>query len=163
MNDVNVSRNWIGFLGIALPIITLFGKGTVLYTGVAFALGTLLIQYRGYDRRDWLFSTGAGVGAIAMALFPQFFAGICVLFLMLMLINGFQFIKLGEIVPTSRKHTRNLLYSVFAITIAAALVIGFFAKWKYAALIGEWVAFWAFGFSWLMKGGLILADKDELQ
>jgi hypothetical protein len=87
-------RRAIGFLGIALPFVLIFGKllldgGGLLnsisgyyysdmrdvYVGTMCAIGVFLLSYRGYGRVDDIAGNVAAVAAVGVALFPTTPAG----------------------------------------------------------------------------------------
>lgn len=77
----------------------------------------------------------------------------------------------GDTTLTDEKKTRNRVYFICGVVILACVVIIFFAKaiapnsledgWnkRHLTLVFEWIAVWAFGFSWLTKGEAIWADE----
>lgn len=82
-------RRAIGFLGIGLPFVLVFGKMVVdgggllnsisgyyysgmrdVWVGVMCAIGVFLLSYRGYGRVDDIAGNIAAVAAVGVALFP---------------------------------------------------------------------------------------------
>lgn len=82
-------RRAIGFLGIGLPFVLIFGKLLVdgggllnsisgyyysgmrdVWVGVMCAIGVFLLSYRGYGRVDDIAGNIAAVAAVGVALFP---------------------------------------------------------------------------------------------
>lgn len=82
-------RRAIGFLGIGLPFVLVFGKMAVdgggllnsisgyyysgmrdVWVGVMCAIGVFLLSYRGYGRVDDIAGNIAAVAAVGVALFP---------------------------------------------------------------------------------------------
>ncbi|WP_410658962.1 DUF998 domain-containing protein [Amycolatopsis sp. lyj-112] len=82
-------RKAIGFLGIALPLVLVFGKMAVdgggllnsisgyyysgmrdVWVGTMCAIGVFLLSYRGYGRVDDVAGNIAAVAAVGVALFP---------------------------------------------------------------------------------------------
>ncbi|MFI6306890.1 DUF998 domain-containing protein [Amycolatopsis thailandensis] len=82
-------RRAIGFLGIGLPFVLIFGKLIVdgggllnsisgyyysgmrdVWVGVMCAIGVFLLSYRGYGRVDDIAGNIAAVAAVGVALFP---------------------------------------------------------------------------------------------
>ena len=82
-------RRAIGFLGIGLPFVLVFGKLVVdgggllnsisgyyysgmrdVWVGVMCAIGVFLLSYRGYGRVDDIAGNIAAVAAVGVALFP---------------------------------------------------------------------------------------------
>ncbi|MCX7948892.1 MAG: hypothetical protein N2509_02125 [Treponemataceae bacterium] len=90
-------------------------------------------------------------------------------FFLLLAYNAFfLFTKTGTGRPGPRKLLRNLLYRLCGITIVACLVgIGLylwlwqdtFLRYLAPILALETLALWAFGFSWLVKGGTLFRDR----
>lgn len=87
-------RRAIGFLGIALPFVLVFGKVLVdgggllnsisgyyysgmrdVWVGTMCAIGVFLLSYRGYGRVDDIAGNIAAVAAVGVALFPTTPAG----------------------------------------------------------------------------------------
>jgi hypothetical protein len=84
-------RQLIGILGIGLPLTILFYAFVVsscdsleasisahyhtgvrdIMTGILCATGVFMITYKGYERRDTIASTIAGICAIGVAMFPS--------------------------------------------------------------------------------------------
>ena len=88
--DYLALRNLVGMLGVALPIILLFGGWLLFrlpqqptisdyhdgemrdaFVGLLCALGVFLLAYRGYEWKDRYASRLAGLAAIAVAVFPH--------------------------------------------------------------------------------------------
>ncbi|WP_414940094.1 DUF998 domain-containing protein [Amycolatopsis sp. cmx-11-51] len=82
-------RRAIGFLGIGLPFVLIFGKLAVdgggllnsisgyyysgmrdVWVGIMCAIGVFLLSYRGYGRIDDIAGNIAAVAAVGVALFP---------------------------------------------------------------------------------------------
>jgi len=215
VNYTNRLRNWLGLLGILLPVSSLvfnliFGSGYnppgfltsisathysssyLFFEGLVFGVGLFLLCYEGYDIKDRIYSVIAGSGAIVLTLFPCglndginrnflmlpmnltapfHFVGAGAFFISLFFIIFFQFTKTGEkpIDKNSKfckKWVRNIIYRICGITMISALIIGFtmpnFNNWPYWVFAGEWLALWAFGFAWLVKGGIIWKDLNSL-
>jgi len=93
MTDMYRIRNWLGFLGMLLPVTLLFfiltfGKGhnpvgvltsiSATYYSSAFiffvclvaGVGFFLLFYQGYDIVDRIYCKIAGIGALGLVLFP---------------------------------------------------------------------------------------------
>lgn len=89
-------RRLIGVLGIALPLVCLFGgripegSDPVLYDTISMyyyasvrdafvaivaTLGLFLVSYRGHDRRDQFLTTLTGIAALSVVLFPCLYPG----------------------------------------------------------------------------------------
>jgi len=164
-----------------------YSSSYILFEGLIFGMGMLLIIYRGYDRIDRAVSALAGVSAIVVALFPCAMDGApnrnflmipmnvtqiihfifaLVFFGSLSFIIGFRFTKASKetkVIKKSRKWRRNILYIVCAAAMVAALALGYIGRLIFPAsplfYAGEWVTFWAFGLAYLVKGGLFLKDQ----
>jgi hypothetical protein len=90
-------------------------------------------------------------------------------FLTLAFISIFLFTK-SKGNSTSQKKTRNVIFRVCGIIMIATLAFIFVYKlsgWmqlnigKYKPVFWlEWLALWAFGTSWLVKGEVLFADKE---
>jgi len=165
---------------------THYSVAYLLFEGLVFGTGLFLICYRGYDIRDRIATILAGSGAVALTLFPCaldkaetrnflmwpqnitnqiHLASAGLFFGSLVFLIGFQFTRTSEgnmVSPGSQKWRRNILYRICATVMLLALIIGFGGSrifgFPYLVYIGETIALWAFGISWLTKGGLILRD-----
>jgi len=90
-------------------------------------------------------------------------------FLMLAIMSFFLFTLTDQNEPGDQKKFRNLIYRICGIFIVLALIFCGLSmtilKVAFtgfpAVLIGEWVALWAFGISWLIKGETFLVDKKS--
>lgn len=91
-------------------------------------------------------------------------------FLTLAYISWFLFTK-GDVYPTAEKLLRNRVYrSCSVVIITAVLLIGLYgifgergdaiSRLKPVFFL-EWIALLAFGISWLVKGEMVLKDKDS--
>jgi hypothetical protein len=207
----SVLRQVLGFCGMAMPILdwffaVVFGRGSnppgfiipsisathyyssyALFECLVFGVGLFLICYQGYDIKDKRLSTAAGVGAIALVLFPcslpgaevnNFLmlpmavtgvvhaVGALLFFGMLFWILEFQFTKKSGTIGTPRKRARNILYKVSGWVMLGGLVLGFGCNALFGryfggfVYLGEFISLEAFGIGWLVKGGLFLRDKQ---
>ncbi len=155
-----------------------------VFVGLIFAISWFLIAYKGYDKLDHVLTSFAGSCAILVALLPtgQNMDEQCsirdldelawrttahnilaiLFFLTLAYISFFQFTKTSGNI-TSEKVDRNKIYRICAIIMVVALVFipvfSVFPIFPNVIFWMEWVAMAAFGFSWLTKGGFILADR----
>jgi len=203
---LNRLRNWLGLLGILLPVLSLlfglaFGRSFnpagcfasisathysaqyLLFEGLVLGTGLFLLCYEGYDIKDRWLCVLAGSGAIILSLFPTdligaetrnflmlpqsvtnpiHLFGAFLFFGCLVFIIGVQFVKTSEgctVKPGTPKWKRNILYRTCAIVMAVSLIIGFtmplINDWGYWVYAGEWIALWAFGLAWLVKGGAL--------
>lgn len=184
----NKLRNTLGVMGVILPLLilislctvpqsisaTYYTQASVFIIGIVTCVGVCLLQYDGYDVTDKWLATVGGVGALLLVLCPcdvgvrynafnipvlvsniVHLMGAGVFFLAMIIISVWQFTKTKELKPTGRKLKRNVLYVTCGIVMGAALIWGFTIGQLF---IGESIALWAFGLSWLTKGGMILKD-----
>ncbi|HEX6934546.1 MAG TPA: DUF998 domain-containing protein [Streptosporangiaceae bacterium] len=198
-------RKAVGYLGILLPFVLatgnwLFFAGALqrsvsdyFYTGMRGVLvgglciiGAFLLAYRGDDKWENLFTTGAGIGAVGVALFPSppshptfgtaiigylHYASGSMLFISLTVIALWLFRKTGaDPVRTRLKQLRSRIYLVCGIVMVTALALAGIASLPVAAGLGhldpvfwlESTAIAAFSISWLVKGQAILRDRRPL-
>ncbi|MCX7655223.1 MAG: hypothetical protein N2Z76_01725 [Treponemataceae bacterium] len=93
------------------------------------------------------------------------------LFFLLLAYNAFfLFTKTGSTTPGPRKLLRNIFYRICGILIVACLggiviylvfLQGTFLRNLAPILVLETIALWAFGFSWLVKGGTLFQDQKR--
>ncbi len=138
-------RTGIGIIGVALPIVLIFGKMLLerhlgildsmsayyqsvmrdVFVGSLWAIGIFLICYR-YDHLDDLASTIAGVSAIVVALFPNppvhQLSAAC-FFVILALMAIFLFRRTDQEKLKRRKQQRNTAYLICGIAIVLFLVL----------------------------------------
>ena len=50
-----------------------------------------------------------------------------------------------------------------ALALIGALATQFLPTWHYTLLVSETLAVWAFGFAWIVKGEVLLADARRPQ
>lgn len=195
-------RNICGFLGAMLPWISLLGtyiacnngqtidwsklsiSATYYYTPALVAILTaasiVLMCYDGYDLKDNILTTLAGVFGICIVLFPCSGYGDYVGFFrinsfvsniihsvsavgffgLLAYINLFLFtLNNGEMTPQKKK--RNIVYRVCGIgmivSFAIMVIPNLFAK----AFITEAISLTFFGVAWLIKGNVFGLMKDK--
>ena len=123
-------------------------------------------------------STVAGVCAFGVAMFPtdegdltlvgaMHYAFAASLLLILAWFSILQFTKSSHLTASPNKLKRNRIYVVCSYTILAALIIllleedyesGRKAKWLESGFWLEALCLQAFGFSWMVKGEVILED-----
>jgi len=150
--------------------------------GILCCMSLFLLSYNGNERRDSVASKLAGIFALGIAFFPTS-AGdskadivsilhyVCagIFFFILSYMSIFLFTKSGP-VKTEEKKKRNRVYRTCGIIMAAsALCIplagieGIHEKIKFLkpTLLLETIALTTFGISWLIKGEVLLADKEE--
>ena len=172
MDSLTVSyltlRKLIGILGMFLAFICVIGglivTGTIeksisayYYTvmrdvmvGVLITSGAFLLTYKGYDFKDNLVSSIAGVSGIRVALFPAEYRIIHLIFAMIFFLSlaymsYFQF--------TLGNNKRNRIYKICGIVIVVSLILFPISKSiPYSILILETIMLLSFGFSWYTKG-----------
>jgi hypothetical protein len=92
-NEMNRLRNFLGVMGMLLPVLSLvcnlvFARGYnppdvltsisathysaayLFFEGLVISVGVFLLYYRGYDVKDFIVSKLAGTGAIVLSFFP---------------------------------------------------------------------------------------------
>jgi len=151
-------------------------------TGSLCSIALFMFYYRGYDKWDNILGWLAGVFAVGIALFPtsetdpQNLSGnihfICasIFFMLLSVFSLFRFTKSRKGSPRSKqKHNRNIIYRLCGVVMAASLVaIVIFFKYFRQSHTGSHFVFWAetlalfaFGISWLTKGGTLYPDSRK--
>ena len=153
-----------------------------VFVGLDVTTGVFLLCYRGYSRQDQIAALLAGACAIIVALFPTAAAGdtsvlatifsithslAAVVFLLaLAYFCLILFVKSapGEVI-TVEKRLRNIFYRICGFVILS--VIAIFAAYAFMPWMQstfketpfvfwmEFIAFWAFGLSWLVKGNVL--------
>ena len=142
--------------------------------GSLCAQGVFLFCYRYAPRDNWL-STLAGVLVIVVALSPTAAAGAPTtvwnvahgvaaggFYLILAYFSYFLFTRSDEPVePGSPKALRNTIYRVCGVVVALSMLVAFALLRSSVHLLFWWetIATLAFSFAWLVKGGLLLADR----
>jgi hypothetical protein len=143
--------------------------------GCLCTIGCFLFTYHGYDHHDNVAAHLAGICAVLVALVPSthpgtqqalhlvFAAG---LFVLLAYISYFRFTRQDD-QPTEAKLTRNRVYRRCAVAMIVSVglipVCDFthlttqLARIRPVFLL-ETLALWAFGLSWLVKGGALWRD-----
>lgn len=151
-----------------------------VFVGTICAIALFMFYYSGYDQWDNIAGNIAGFGALGVALFPTtasgpvdligkvHYAAAIVLFVTLAVFCLWLFRK-GKpgVKPTPQKIKRNFTYLACGIIIIACLAaIAIFQIYfvkdpneTFFVFAAETVALLAFGFSWLVKGGALMADK----
>ena len=154
--------------------------------GALCAVGVFLIAYRGYPKSyDNVLTNFAGLAAIGIALFPvnesghkatyqahlspqwigYFHYAFALVFFSLLIYMCLRTFRQGARHATAAKGTRNRIYTVCGLTMAACVVsvpISQVTLPRTAAVfVAEFVALLAFGFSWLVKGKVLLRDAEE--
>lgn len=199
-------RKTIGILALLFPVILIVGgmfaglspmqvsmsayywtNMNVVFVSFLITFGIFLLSYTGYDKRDNVITSIAGISMILVALFPCEGSGVpylfsflsigfnnvihyitaTVAFISLGVMSYFQF-TLGSDNMTEAKKKRNVIYRVCGIIIAISIILiafvrlipGLFEATNIFRLFYwlEAVIVWAFGTSWLVKGETILKD-----
>lgn len=178
---MDTQRKVIGGIALLLPLIlwviaglqnsisyTYFTPGRDIFVASICAAGLILITYIGYDRKDDILSSVAGILGVIVALVPchgpEPFAGILMLpakvsgiihitaalsfFTLLAYICGVQFSK-------TRHLRKRLIFRVCALVMVLAevciLAVSLFHL-PGGIYLFEAIALWGFGVSWLVKG-----------
>ncbi len=198
-------RALVGVLGIALPIVMLLYAlllspcGGVeqsisayyhthmrnVFVGILCGVGVFMITYKGYETKDTIASTLAGIFAICVAMFPTSDESACehnglvngtigdvhiLAALGLFAMFAYMSIKLFTLTGgnmTDKKKQRNVLYRVCGWTVVACIVLiaahkftGVFPATMRPVFWLETIALLAFGISWLTKGEGIKVLND---
>ena len=143
--------------------------------GCLCTIGCFLFTYHGHDDHDNVASHAAGACAVLVALIPSTHPGIQLtlhyvfagaLFVLLAYISYFRFTRQGN-EPTEAKLTRNRVYRRCAVVMVVCVglipvVELAHLDTRFAAVrpvfVLETLALWAFGLSWLVKGGALWRD-----
>jgi hypothetical protein len=141
-------------------------------------IGCFLFTYHGHDSHDNIAAHGAGLCAVLVALVPSIHPGVqhalhfvfaAALFVLLAYISYFRFTRQDDR-PTEAKLVRNRVYrrcAVAMIVCAALIPVADLARLdvRFARLrpvfLLETLALWAFGLSWLVKGGTLWRDPPD--
>lgn len=150
-----------------------------VFVGALCAIALFMFYYCGHDKWDNWAGHAAGFFAIGVALFPTtefgpsdligkiHFACSALLFITLIIFSLFLFTK-KDSNPTPQKLTRNKIYIICGLIMIACLIaiviyknfiqqdddaVTSFVFWA------ETAALFAFGVSWLTKGGTLYPDK----
>jgi hypothetical protein len=196
-------RMAVGIIGVALPLVLAVGKILLqgpgiqcsisdyyytdtgsIFVGSLCAIGVFLISCRGYDRKDEIGGSLAGIFAVGVALFPTT-RDTCInpgitatgvahltfatlLFLTLAYFCLVLFTKTSYGQPTPQKRKRNGVYRVCGWTILACILLIAVSKLPgiKPAVNGLRPVFWleaiavmVFGLAWLIKGETFLKDE----
>lgn len=170
-----------------LPSIssTAYMNSGILFETLVAATGLFLICYTGYDSTDYWLSTASGIGALLLVFFPcsydapvRNFAllpmsitnpihliGAMVFFGCLFWMLEFQFTKSAPGKDlTKAKVKRNRLYKVCGWVMLGGLIFGFggarLFNIPWFVYLGETIALEAFGIGWIVKGSMIIKDKE---
>lgn len=154
-----------------------------VFVGILCAIGVFLLAYHGYDLADRIAGKSAGLFALGIAFFPTtpdvhaspgaevigkiHYVSAALFFLTIACFSLFLFTKTNPAkTPTAGKKRRNKVYVACGCTILGCLALiainglGDFVPGKYHPVFWlEAAANAAFGFSWIVKGEALLADK----
>ncbi|SOE20632.1 hypothetical protein SAMN06298216_1117 [Spirosomataceae bacterium TFI 002] len=157
-----------------------------IFVGVLAVLAIFLFSYKGPEKIDNIAANLAGLFALGIAYFPTSIKtcnqwngyenpvmhniSAVSFFLVLTYFSLFLFPKTSSLdPPTPEKLKRNKIYKTCGIIMLISIIIvgiqmTFLEKVSPfdsfpIILIFEWVALWAFGISWIVKGELFLEDK----
>ncbi len=143
--------------------------------GCLCTIGCFLFTYHGYDTHDNVAAHAAGACAVLVALVPSTDPGVqqalhfifaTALFVLLAYISYFRFTRQDDH-PTEAKLTRNRVYRrcAVAMMVCVGLILVFDLTHLTVRLalvrpifLLETLALWAFGLSWLVKGGALWRD-----
>lgn len=151
-----------------------------VFVGCLFSIGCFLYTYHGHDGHDNIVTHVAGTCAILVALIPSIHPGAqhllhsvfsAVLFLLLAYISYFRFTR-QDGHPTEAKLKRNRVYRWCAVAMVLCIVLVPAVNFtKLGARLApirpvfllETAALWAFGLSWVVKGGALWSDPSILE
>lgn len=164
-------RGWLGTISDYYAI-----RARDALVGCLCTIGCFLFTYHGHDEHDNLITHAAGACAVLVALVPSVHPGVQLvvhfvsagaLFVLLAYISYFRFTRqAGE--PTEAKLTRNRVYRrcavamivcVGLIPVAALTNLTTRLAILRPVFLLETAALWAFGLSWLVKGGALWPDR----
>jgi len=146
--------------------------------GCLCTIGCFLFTYHGHDKHDNVVTQVAGTCAVLVALLPSTHSGVqhalhflfaATLFVLLAYISYFRFTR-RDSRPTEAKLTRNRVYRLCAIVmiVCVGLIPALDLMHLTARLSAirpdfllETLALWAFGLSWVVKGGALWADQSS--
>lgn len=157
-----------------------------IFVAVLAVLAVFLFSYKGPDKIDGIAANLAGIFSLGIAFFPtsiktcnQWDAyenplvhniSAVAFFLVLTYFSLFLFPKMDtKTPPTPEKLQRNKIYRICGwVMLVSIVIVGVnmlfldqTEPWNNypITLIFEWVALWAFGISWIVKGEMFLEDK----
>lgn len=166
------------------------GMGDV-FVGIVTATGVFFLCYRGYGLHDQIVALATGISAILVAMFPipelpsdqlsggqQYVGTVHVIGALGFLISIAYFCLVLFVkhtpdgMPSAKKKRRDLCYRILGgnIVVCILFVVIYGSVPAVNAALSEVpfvfgvevIAFWSFGFAWLIKGEALLADgKNE--
>lgn len=143
--------------------------------GCLCTIGCFLFTYHGHDNHDNVAAHMAGTCAVVVALVPSTHPGVqhtlhfvfaALLFVLLAYISYFRFTRHDD-QPSEAKLRRNRIYRRCAVAILVCIaLIPLFDLTRLSVRLAaihptflfETLALWAFGLSWLVKGGALWRD-----
>ena len=188
MFNVKRLRCFVGWLALLLPWIvvlilrrfppsissTYYTHSGPVFMMILGAASILLMYYDGYDKKDDILNTAAGIFGILICLFPcdskeHDYVGVfqvpveisevihdmsaVIFFVILACVSMFQFTKHGDQEITKGKRARNVIYRVCAIGMLLSFTILVIPKsvLYIKVWLVEAIALFFFGISWLTK------------
>lgn len=149
-----------------------------VYVGVSCGVALFLFTYKGYDSRDAITGNLAGLFNLAVVFLPSSDTWIgtiheivaALFFLTLAYFSIFLFTR-GTGFSNKRKRKRNRIYRICGYIMVACTVLAsvYMGSSRLQLLYSvyhplfwlETIALWAFGFSWLTKGRMLLRDVKQ--
>jgi len=138
-------------------------------------IGCFLFTYHGYDAHDNVVTHAAGLCAVMVALVPSTHSGFqhdlhfifaATLFVLLAYISYFRFTRQARR-PTAAKLKRNRVYRGCAMAMIGCVALIPLGDLTHLTMrlarirpdfLLETLALWAFGLSWIVKGGVLWRD-----
>ena len=149
------------------------------FVGLLFAVAFFLFGYGAYSPRDDRLASIGGAAMIGVALFPvrvcptSHYVCAAVLFVVLAVFCLCLFTRGGKRNAIERRHIRIYKNCGITILVCIGLIAGYSAcRWANVCtehsvlarlkpvLVLEWIALWAFGLSWSVKGQLYPAIRS---
>lgn len=151
-----------------------------VFVGALCAVSLFMFFYCGYERIDDWAGNAAAIFALGVAFFPTtetgdadligkvHFSSAAALFIILAFFSLYLFTRTDpNKPPTSQKLKRNVIYRICGVIIILCIVsiavYSFFIEDMYMiprfVFWGETIALVAFGFSWCVKGEVVLKDS----
>ena len=159
-----------------------YTSGRDIFVGSLFAAGLFLSFYRGSlnSKLDRILAIVWGIAAAFIGLIPMnpcgdhglpcvdpnrptyHFIPVVIFFAINLYMTLFRFTKPSRLPVTPEKLQRNKVYIAAGIVmLASVLTIAYLDQVGGSIFVPEAIAIAAFGVAWLVKGQMILADKDQ--
>lgn len=173
-----------GLLGARVWLDTISAYYTIrtrdALVGGLCTIGCFLFTYHGYETHDNVVTHVTGACAVLVAFLPSTHAGLqhtlhfvfaATLFVLLAYISAFRFTR-HDGRPTEAKLTRNRVYRGCAVVMLICISLIPLGDVTHLAtrlarirpdFLLETLALWAFGFSWIVKGGVLWRDPRGLR